>query len=79
MEETTRRIWWRWGRGKTSKLRKTMMKGTELTPEQAKICMKHMVKTFKEKVGEEARRIAKKVVKNEEELGKYRRSFKTTH
>ena len=56
-------------------LRKTMMKAAGLTPEQAKICMQHIRKTFKDRVGEEAKKVAKKVVRDEQELGKCRRSI----
>jgi ssDNA-binding replication factor A large subunit len=37
------------------KLKTTIMKVAGLTSEQAKICMKHIKKTFKERVGEEHR------------------------
>jgi ABC-type Zn2+ transport system substrate-binding protein/surface adhesin len=57
------------------KLRKTIMEVAGLTPEQAKICMQHIKKTFKEKVGDEAKKVAKNVVKDEQELGKCRRSI----
>jgi hypothetical protein len=57
------------------KLRKTIMEAAKLTPEQAQICMQVIKKMFKEKVGEEARKLAKKVVRDEQELGKCRRSI----
>ncbi len=57
------------------KLRKTIMEAAKLTPEQAQICMQVIKKTFKEKVCEEARKVAKKVVRDEQELGKCRRSI----
>jgi hypothetical protein len=40
-----------------------------LTPEDAKICMQHIKKTFKERLGEEAKRMVKKVEKDEQKLG----------
>ena len=61
--------------GWQKKLRKTMMEAAGLTSEQAKICMQHIMKTFQERVGEEAKKAAKMVVKDEQELGKCRRSI----
>ncbi len=46
-----------------------------LTPEQAKICMQHIKKTFKERLGEKGKRMVKKVKKDEQKLGKCRRSI----
>jgi len=58
-----------------TKLRMTMMEAAGLTPEQARICMKHIRKTFQEKVAEEAKRIAKKVFREDGEIGKCKRSI----
>jgi hypothetical protein len=58
-----------------AKLRQTIMEAAGLTPEQAKICMQHIKKTFKDKVAEEARRVAKKVFRDEVEAAKCRRSI----
>ena len=58
-----------------AQLRRTMMEAAGLTPEQANICMRHIKKTFKERVAEEAKRIAKKVFKDEVEVAKCRRSI----
>jgi hypothetical protein len=70
MEETeeTKETW-------QVQLKKTMMEAARLTPEQASICMKHIKKTFRERVAEEAKRIAKKVFKEEVEAAKCRRSI----
>jgi hypothetical protein len=57
------------------KLRNTIMEAAGLTPEQAKICMQHIRKTFKEKVGEEAKKAARRVIRDEQELNKCRRSI----
>jgi hypothetical protein len=46
-----------------------------LTPEQAMICMQHTKKIFKERLGEEAKRMVEKVEKDEQKLGKCRRSI----
>jgi hypothetical protein len=46
------------------------MEAVGLTPEQAKICMKNIKKTFKEWGGKGGQRVTKKVVKDEQELGK---------
>jgi hypothetical protein len=58
-----------------AKLRQTIMEAAGLTPEQAKICMQHIKKTFKDKVAEEAKRVAKKVFRDEVEAAKCRRSI----
>ena len=58
-----------------TKLRMTMMEAAGLTPEQARICMQHIKKTFQEKVAEEARRIAKKVFREDGEIAKCKRSI----
>ena len=58
-----------------ARLRQTIMEAAGLTPEQAKICMQHIKKTFKEKVAEEAKRVAKKVFRDEVEAAKCRRSI----
>jgi hypothetical protein len=58
-----------------AKLRQTIMEAAGLTPEQAKICMQHIKKTFKDKVAEEAKRVAKKVFRDEVEATKCRRSI----
>ena len=58
-----------------TKLRTTMMEAAGLSPEQARICMKHIRKTFQEKVVEEARKIAKKVFREDGEIGKCKRSI----
>ncbi len=58
-----------------TQLKKTMMEAAGLTPEQASICMKHIKKTFRERVAEEAKKIAKKVFKDEVEAAKCRRSI----
>jgi hypothetical protein len=58
-----------------AKLRQTMMEAAGLTPEQANICMQHIKKTFKDRVAEEAKRVAKKVFRDEVEAAKCRRSI----
>jgi hypothetical protein len=58
-----------------AKLRQTIMEAAGLTPEQANICMQHIKKTFKDKVAEEAKRVAKKVFRDEVEAAKCRRSI----
>ena len=58
-----------------AKLRQTIMEAAGLTPEQASICMQHIKKTFKDKVAEEARKVAKKVFRDEVEASKCRRSI----
>ncbi len=55
------------------KLRTTMMEAAGLTSEQARIYMQHIKKTFQEKVVEEARRIAKKVFREDGEIAKCKR------
>jgi hypothetical protein len=46
-----------------------------LTPEQAKVCMQHTRKTFNERVGEEAKKAARRMMRDEQELNKCRRSI----
>jgi hypothetical protein len=58
-----------------TKLKMTMMEAAGLTPEQARICMQHIKKTFQEKVAEEVRRIAKKVFREDGEIAKCKRSI----
>jgi hypothetical protein len=58
-----------------AKLRQTIMEAAWLTPEQASICMQHIKKTFKDKVAEEARKVAKRVYRDEVEAAKCRRSI----
>jgi hypothetical protein len=48
--------------------------GRDLT-ELANICMQHIKKTFKDRVAEEARRVAKKVFRDKVEAAKCRRSI----
>lgn len=58
-----------------ARLRQTMIEAAGLSPEQANICMQHIKKTFKDRVAEEARRVAKKVFRDEVEVAKCRRSI----
>jgi hypothetical protein len=58
-----------------AKLRQTIMEADGRTPEQANICMQHIKKTLKDKVVEEAKRVAKKVFRDEVEAAKCRRSI----
>jgi hypothetical protein len=56
-----------------AKLGQTIMEEAGLTPEQASICMQHTKKTFTDKVAEEAKKVAKKVFREEVEAAKCRR------
>ena len=58
-----------------AKLRQTMIEAAGITPEQANICMQHIKKTFQDRVAEEAKRVAKKVFRDEVEAAKCRRSI----
>ncbi len=61
-----------------ARLRQTIMEEVGLTPKQAKICMQHIKKTFKDRVAKEAKRVTKKVFRDEAEATKGRRSFSCT-
>ncbi len=56
-----------------AKLGQTIIEAAGLTPEQTSICMQHIKKTFKDKVAEEAKKVAKKVLGEEVEAAKCRR------
>ncbi len=56
-----------------AKLRQTIIEVAGLPPEQANMCMQHIKKTFKDKVVEEAKRVTKKVLRDEVEVAKCRR------
>ncbi len=66
-EETNEKPW-------QAKLRHPMMEEAGLTPKQSYICMQHIMKTFKDRVMEEVKRVAMKVFTDEVEAAKYRKS-----